>query len=315
MKPLISAIAAGLLLLHGKPIDPPANPGDAPTTGVAKEGREITSTVARPSKITFEGDGVKKGKGDGYRVKRPCWYEPFLNAQEMIDLHTKGAGNARRAAIDEESHREFIRPFEEKRGQEGLWWSTSYMLNDPAGAACAVALERFVFVPPGNTPPAGITIEQLAEIARAAMTVPEHTIKLNPEAKSFVNLPTWVWLEGIGQPRRTVTASIPGFMSVTVVATLQDIKIDSGTTPERAETHTEGCGPTGKQYVKDGQFTCGVRYLRSAIDQPQEKYPLTVTTVWPVTVVDNVVPVTFPPVEVGASRDIEVGEIQSNVRP
>ncbi|WP_245764913.1 hypothetical protein [Nonomuraea jiangxiensis] len=276
----------------------------------------MTAQVARAgSRLTISGDGAKNGKGDGYTVKRPCWYEPFLNAQEMIDLHTKGVGNARRAAIHEESHRAFIAPFLEKEGQEGLWWATNYMLNDPAGAACAAALEQFLFVPPNTTPPAGITLQQLAEIARAAMTVPQHTINLNPDAKSFVNLPTWVWIEGIGQPRRTVTASIPGFMSVTVVATLQDIKIDPGTTAERAEIHVEGCGPTGKPYVKGGQFTCGVRYLRSSIDQGQEKYPLTVTTVWPVQVVDNVVPVTFPPVEVDTSRDVQVGEIQSNVRP
>jgi enoyl reductase len=66
--------------------------------------------------------------------------------------------------------------------------------------------------------------------------------------------------------------------------------------------------------VKGGTFSCGVRYLRSSVDQPQEKYTLTVTTVWPVAVQGDVA-VQFAPVEVGTSRDVPVGEIQSNVRP
>ncbi|MEV4011077.1 hypothetical protein AB0J35_11295 [Nonomuraea angiospora] len=307
MKPLLAVLLAVPLLAAPTP-----GPGDVKVNGDQRGPTTTLSLEASTIKITGDGKG---GSGDGYRIPRPCWYEPSLDAEAMYRLHTEGAGPARRAAIDEGSRRAFIQQFEEQRGKPGRWWVPAYNKADPNGAACWGGLQQFIFMPPNTTPPSGITIEQLAQIARAALTVPEPTVKLNPDAKSFVNLPTYVWLENVGQPRRTVTASIPGVMSVTLVATLQDIKIDPGTTKDRAEVHEEGCGPSGKPYEKGAQFTCGVRYLRSAIDQPREKYTLTVTTVWPVQVADNVVPFQFAPVQVGGTRDVPVGEIQSNVKP
>ncbi|MGW0801859.1 hypothetical protein [Nonomuraea sp. NPDC002799] len=214
-----------------------------------------------------------------------------------------------------EGFKAFLQQFKDKIGQEGRWWGPAYNAADPKGHACWAGLEPFVFAPPGTTPPSGITIQELAELARAALTVPKPTIKLSPDAKSYVNLPTWVWLEGIGEPRRSVTATLPGVMSVTVVATLRSIKIDPGTAAERAEVQQEGCGASGKPYVKNGTFSCGVRYLRASIDQPRERYVLTVSTVWPVETTGSAVPFQFAPVEVETSRDVPVGEIQSNVKP
>jgi enoyl reductase len=316
MKALIPIVTAGLLLLRpAAPQDP--GPGDdtsAEGTQTGKSGETIGAKIeARRTRV--HGNGVKGGKSDGFRMKRPCWYEPFLNGPDMHRFFTEGRDAANRARIDEESHRAFVQPFEDKKNDPGMWWTPAYNKADPNGAACWADLQQFLFVPPGVTPPSGITIEQLAELARAAMTVPEQTVKLNPDVKSFVNLPTWVWLDGMGATRRSVTAEIPGVMSVTVVATLQDIKIDPGTTKDRAEVTESGCGTAGKPYARGGTFSCGVRYLRSSIDQPRETYPLTVTAVWPVQVQDNVIPVQFAPVELGVTRDVPVGEIQSNVKP
>ncbi|MFC5826711.1 hypothetical protein [Nonomuraea insulae] len=235
----------------------------------------------------------------------------------MLRQRSEGRDAANRARIDEESHQAFIQQFKDKIGQDGRWWLPALNEADPNGVACWTNLEQFVFVPTGNTPPSGITLEQLAQIARAALTVPEPTIKLSPDAKSFVNLPTWVWLEGVGQPRRTVTAELPGVMSVTLVATLKSIEIDPGTTPDRAEVTETGCGAVGKPYTRGGAFSCGVRYMRASIDQPREKYTLTVTTVWPVDIQSQggAVPFQFDPVQLEATRDVPVGEIQSNVTP
>jgi enoyl reductase len=313
MKALISLVAAGLLLLGNDPTTDPG--GGAGVNQSGTKGQDFEAFVKGPHSTRVFGDGVKGGKGDGFRMKRPCWYEPFLNANDMIKFQTDSRTQSSRILADERSHVAFIQQFLEKKDVPGTWWLPTYNTHDPGGAACWAGLQQFVFAPPNTTPPSGITLEQLAEIARAAMTVPEHTIKLNPDAKSFVNLPTYVWLEGIGQPRRTVTAEVPGFMSVTVVATLQDIKIDPGTTKERAETQEEGCGASGKPYVKGGAFTCGVRYLRSSIDQPRGTYPLTVSAVWPVAVAGNVVPFQLAPVELETTRNVPVGEIQSNVKP
>jgi enoyl reductase len=104
-------------------------------------------------------------------------------------------------------------------------------------------------------------------------------------------------------------------MSATVTASLKNIKIDPGTTADRAEVR-RSCGATGRPYVKGGTFTCGVRYLRASIDQPRQVYSLTVTTVWPVTgnAGQAVVPFAYDPVEAAVTRDVPVGEVQSTVR-
>ncbi|MET8861496.1 hypothetical protein ABZW11_00935 [Nonomuraea sp. NPDC004580] len=309
MRTLISMLMVSSLMVGYQAPPDEADPPDVNVRG-GGEGRTRHLDI---STDTIKISGSKGGEGDGYRIKRPCWYEPAGNAEEMFRKISDPRGN--RTQADTDRFREFIQPFKDKLGQEGLWWVPAYNKADPNGAACWAGLELFVFAPPNTTPPSGITLEQLAEVARAALTVPKPTIKLNPDAKSYVNLPTWVWLDGIGEPTRTVTASIPGVMSVTLVATLKEIKIDPGTSQDRAEVTESGCGAAGRPFTKSGTFSCGVRYLHSSIDQPGEKYTLTVSTVWPVEVADNTVPVQFAPVEVSATRDVPVGEIQSNVTP
>ncbi|NUP67820.1 MAG: hypothetical protein HOW71_37255 [Nonomuraea sp.] len=307
MNRVISLATAALMLLGN--LD---DPGGSPIEHGRTRGVEL-----RNSKIVISGNGAKGGSGDGYVLKRPCWYEPGMSAADMLKSQESLRDYWFRFTKNptEEKFQKFLKQFKDKVKEEGRWWGPAYDASDPKGEACFAGLDPFVFVPPGTTPPAGITIEELAEIARAALTVPEPTVKLSPDAKSFVNLPTWVWLEGVGETRRSVTAEIPGVMSVTVVATLESIKIDPGTTKDRAEVHQEGCGTSGKQYAKGAAFTCGVRYLRASIDQPRETYTLTVTTSWPVRAEGGVVPFQFAPVEVGATRDVPVGEIQSNVKP
>ncbi|MFB4266401.1 hypothetical protein [Nonomuraea sp. GTA35] len=309
MKAWLAALLVAPLLL-----DPIPGPGENTT----QEKEQTGNTVGWRGKHTsIRVSGDVGGSGDGYRIPQPCWYEPGPTPEEMLRQRGEGRDAANRARIDEESHQAFIQQFKDRLGQDGRWWLPALNEADPNGVACWTGLEQFIFVPTGTTPPAGLTIEQLAQIARAALTVPEPAVKLNPDAKSYVNLPTWVWLEGVGEPRRTVTAELPGVMSVTLVATLENIEIDPGTTGERAEVTESGCGAAGRPYTKGGEFSCGVRYLRSSIDQPREKYTLTVTTVWLVDIQaqGGVVPFQFDPVELETTRDVPVGEIQSNVTP
>lgn len=308
MKALIAMVIAGTMSLGAAPDPPSGTPIDEGRT----KGIELFN-----SNIVISGSGARGGKADGYVLKRPCWYEPGRDAAEMLKTQASLRAYWFRFTKNptEEKFQAFLKQFKDKIGKDGRWWGPAYNAADPKGEACFAGLDPFVFVPPGTTPPSGITIQELAEIARAALTVPEPTVKLSPDAKSFVNLPTWVWLEGIGEPRRSVTASIPGVMSATVVATLETITIDPGTTKDRAEVRQDGCGASGRQYTKGGTFSCGVRYLRSSIDQPREQYTLTVTTVWPVEVAGDVAAFQFAPVQLETTRDVPVGEIQSNVTP
>ncbi|MEV0617162.1 hypothetical protein AB0I81_27840 [Nonomuraea sp. NPDC050404] len=310
MKTWLAALLVAPLLLAPDP-----GPGGETSQEKIQSGN-TAGWQGKHTNIVVSGD-VRGGRGDGYRIPSPCWYEPGPTPEEMLRQRDTGRDAANRARIDEEGHQAFIQQFKDKLGEDGRWWLPGLNEADPNGVACWTNLEQFIFVPNGTTPPSGLTIEQLAQIARAALTVPEPTIELNPDAKSYVNLPTWVWLEGIGQPRRTVTAELPGVMSVTIVATLQEIKIDPGTSSDRAEVTVSGCGAAGKPYTKSGEFTCGVRYLRSSIDRPGEKYTLTVSTVWPVTIQGQgaAVPFQFDPVQSETTREVPVGEIQSNVRP
>lgn len=303
---IMNMVVAGLLLLNPNP-----NPGGG-GGGVEVHGSQKGNTAEinlKNSQIVLSGNG-RGGKSNGYRLKRPCWYEPGRNASEMLDFQQRSTRPEPGAPV---SRPDILKPFAEKLGEEGRWWTVAHDSSDPNGVSCQMALDTYVFVPPGTTPPAGITMAELVDIARAALTVPEPKIELNPDARSYVNLPTWVWLSGVGETTRSVTATLPGVMSATVTATLEDVQIDAGTTADRAEVKEE-CGPGGKPYAEGAAFTCGVRYLRASVDQPRDVYTMTVTSVWPIEVQDAVVPFAYDPVEVGVTRDVPVGEVQSTVR-
>lgn len=125
-----------------------------------------------------------------------------------------------------------------------------------------------------------------------------------------------MWLDGAQTAPRSVTATLPGVMSATVTATPSGLKIDPGTSGDRAEVR-EDCGPTGHPYARGREFTCGVRYLRASADQPRKVYPLTVTSVWNVTgsgTGGDATSLDYAPIEVSATRDVPVGEVQSIVR-
>jgi hypothetical protein len=306
MRSLIPFVLAASLA-----IAPGPDPGGPRGQGF-QDGR-TSGVVLRNSKIVLSGNGLG-AKSDGYRVQRPCWYEPGENADNMLTrqenvkdfwFHTHPTGT-------DQDYEEFLKQYKDKVGENGRWWSPAYNAADPNGLSCWTALQGAVWVPQGTTPPGGITLQELYQLARAALTVPEPKIELSPNVKSYVNLPTWVWLTGIGETTRSVTAEIPGVMSATVTATLTNVKIDSGTSGDRAEVRDD-CGPTGHPYVKGGTFTCGVLYRRASADQDRKAYVLTVTTVWPVTA-GGAGGFAFQPVQAQAVRDVPVGEVQTTVR-
>ncbi|MEU6738912.1 hypothetical protein [Streptosporangium sandarakinum] len=306
---IMNVAVAGLLLLAPGP-QPDGGGGGVRTSQSGNTSRiELYN-----SQIRLSGSGLG-AKSDGYQVKRHCWYEPGNDAEDELNFRN---GRQQRAekTWGETPDDAYLDKYKDKVGQEGRWWHVAHDGTD-AGVACFGGMEPEIWVPPNTTPPNGITMQELLDIARAALTVPEPKIKLNPDVKSYVNLPTWIWLDDVGQTTRSVTAAIPGYMSATVTANLHDMTIKSGTTDDRAKVMTD-CGPTGKPYTKGGKFTCGVQYLHASVDQPRRVYELTVTSVWEVTAQGQggVAPFAYDPyapIQVGATRDVEVGEVQSTV--
>lgn len=314
----VTSLVAGAVLAIGAP--PAAADPDQGPRGEAFQHGNTAGVKLTNSNISLSGNGLG-GKSDGYRMPQPCWYEPGLSAEDMRSLQVWQRKDAVQAGID---YSQEIRKYADKLGEKGRWWNISYNANDPAGQACASQREAAIWVPEGTTPAGGITLEQLMQVARAALTVPEPKIKLSPDVKSYVNLPTWVWLEGAEAEPRSVTATLPGVMSATVTATPARITIDPGTDDkDRAIVYQEGCGTTGKPYEKgadkgDADPPCGVRYLHSSADQPNKAYNLTVTSVWNVVGNGNqggqVVPFQYDPIQVSATREVPVGEVQSIVK-
>ncbi len=315
--PLLAPLLASLVMA------PTPGPG-RPTAEGFQEGKTAGVRLMNSS-IVLSGNGLggKGAKGDGYRIPRPCWYEPYKNAEEMLREEDATLRHAFRADPDladssansQQYTNDLLQKYRDKMGQPGRWWRAAYNAGDQNGVVCSAALAAAVWVPDGAVPPpGGITADELRQIARAALTVPDPQVKLSPDARSFVNLPTWIWLEGGTQEPRSVTATLPGFMSVTVTATPKDVEIDPGTTSDRAEVR-ENCGAAGRPYTKGGTFTCGVRYLRASIDQSRDVYTLTVTSVWQVVSTDDQggQPFPFDPIRATVTRDVPVGEVQSVV--
>ncbi|GII90953.1 hypothetical protein [Sinosporangium siamense] len=310
MKPSLLLAAAALVVAF--PATAAAeDPGSPPTTKKIETGNTRGIQLAH-SRIVVSGDGGG-GKSDGYQVRRPCWYEPGKGAAEMLaaqeDVRSYWLRYTPNAS--EKDYDKFLKQFKDKVGKPGKWWAPAYDAGHPNGNACWTGLDAFVWVPEGETPPGGITLEELSDIARAALTVPKPPIKVSPDVDSYVNLATYVWLEGDVPTTRSVTATLPGVMSATVTADLSNLVIKSGTSAGRADV-ANNCGTRGQRYQKGVKtLSCGVRYRRASIDQPRKVYTMTATAVWTVT---STAGISYAPINMSATRDIPVGEVQTTVR-
>ncbi|RJL33558.1 hypothetical protein [Bailinhaonella thermotolerans] len=318
--------AASLAASGSAPAAPQAAATQPPGGGGSQNGKDVTVWV-HDSQVRFSGSGYKGGRGDGYRPPA-CWHEPGPDAREYLDQRKRFQKDWLDGATPEE-RAEWEKRVEEWSGkldEKGRWWMPAFNAADRASDACRESLTA-VWVPDGQAPPpTGITMETLARLARGAMTVPDPQIGLSPGGKSFVNLPTHVWLENMpaSERRKSVTASIPG-MSATVVANLTKFKIDPGAPATRVR-HTPECEAPGQPYTRGAEFTCGAQYLQASIDQPDKVYVLTVTTEWEVSGYGEGAPpgggdgpdrfFDFSQLEnvvVTASIDVPVHEVQSTV--
>jgi enoyl reductase len=166
---------------------------------------------------------------------------------------------------------------------------------------------------------ANIPPHDLAEFALSMMTLPVPTFQLSPQAKSYVNLPTFLTgVTGIGE--RDVTAALPG-ESVTVTATTSSTNpITTLTTPNG--TPYTNCGLNGTR-ESSAQINaagagavpdCGVVYQQPSTQYAQG-YPLSVSVTWDVAWQETVggnAGGQFPAIPMPSAQvNVPVAEIQS----
>ncbi|GGV77728.1 hypothetical protein GCM10010294_45790 [Streptomyces griseoloalbus] len=136
--------------------------------------------------------------------------------------------------------------------------------------------------------PEAPTPEILAAYAYDKVKVPETEIELRPEARSTVNLPTWVWLDEGTFKDVTVRAELPhtGLWAETtakpVALHLEPGTDDAETYPASGDCEITDDGSIGSPYTKgdaDRTPPCGIRHLRATAGDP---YRLTASITWQV---------------------------------
>ncbi|WP_053720645.1 hypothetical protein [Saccharothrix sp. NRRL B-16348] len=136
-----------------------------------------------------------------------------------------------------------------------------------------------VWVPAGGAQPA-LSPEQVAEVARNRLRLPEVTIAASPAEDQLVNLPTWLWLSG-GWEEVSANASVTG-VSVTAVAKPRSVTWSMG------DGGSVTCTGAGTPYGPHAEPTspspdCGHIYRRSSADQSGHAFPVSAIVRWMVT--------------------------------
>ncbi|MFD3313095.1 hypothetical protein [Streptomyces sp. NPDC058694] len=226
-----------------------------------------------------------------------CWYEPYWEAKDFKTFMEaqwsiyESAGGSDGGTADDKARYKEGEPYEDfnaDKNGKGMWWvavENPGMKDEPAAGAC----QRDPFwVNNGEDPyvPQAIDTETLAGLAYQQTKVPDTEISSAPEAKSTVNLPTWVWLDKATFKTVSVTADLPGTgLWATTTAKPVSLHVEPGTDdaetyPSSGECAINDDGSIGEPYAKgkaEKTPPCGVRYLRSSGDDP---YELRATLTW-----------------------------------
>lgn len=164
-----------------------------------------------------------------------------------------------------------------------------------------------VWVPAGGGAQPALSPEQVAQIARNRLRLPEVTIAASPAEDQLVNLPTWLWLSG-GWEEVSANASVPG-VSVTAVARPRSVTWSMG------DGGSVTCGGPGTPFVsgrdpRRDSPDCGYTYRTSSAGKRADAYTVTVTVTWTVTWSGAGQGGTFPNMTTSASAAFRVAESQ-----
>ncbi|MFY1678240.1 hypothetical protein [Streptomyces sp. WMMC905] len=229
-----------------------------------------------------------------------CWYEPKWTPDEFEAEfqrrwsvpHFSGASEAFAMGQDRYVNGEPYEDFNKAKSGQGLWWSvvrdqSRADSGDPAAFACD---EPAFWVDNGESPPVAnaLTPEVLAQLAYAAIRVPNTEIRMAPQGAAKVNLPTWAWLDSERFQEVSVTASLDVgglHIEATTTATPVSLGLEPGTPDARTHPGSGECpinadGSIGRPYTAgqaDREPPCGVTYLRAS---GESGYDLHATVTW-----------------------------------
>ena len=327
MRPSVFSVVGGtaaLLLILSAPES--ATDGARGNVDASSNGENATVRVQDAKQVG--GDGGSSGDGSvpveapANFDPPPCWYVETYTPAQMKHRVEQINHQAKKTLIaDAETRQNWEESFGDyHKGDKGMWWESE--CSDPSSdeaLAWMAEHELFVWVPQREEPPEeAVDPEVLMKVALADLTVPEPTVRVNPSGRSYVGLPTWVWIErsDVAGPF-SETASIPNGPSATVKASEPRVKIDPGAPGEWANVHE--CSGTGKPYTKGTDASavppCGVTYKHASTGSSDQSYDMTVTVVWQVSWSgsDGTTNEPLTDVTVSTTEEISVAEIQTKV--
>ncbi|MGY0069020.1 hypothetical protein ACWZEH_19965 [Streptomyces sp. QTS137] len=269
------------------------------------------------ARIQYSGSVAKNGStgnvtsSDIKWTPPPCWYAPYLGAEDFkkkmskdIDsqMNAPGMGGHAGAALSElQRHYEDAygwsdtpgyKDYNVDRDGEGMFWAGVENPNEPDVLKRSSCTDLPFWVDNGEAPPPqyeeAITPEILAALAYQHMQLPDTEVSLAPEETTKVNLPTWAWLDKavFDEVQATAAINVPGFaIQATTTAKPVSLKLEPGTKdaetyPASGECTINADGSIGEPYSKgkaDRTPPCGITYLRSSGDGT---YDLQATITW-----------------------------------
>jgi hypothetical protein len=153
-----------------------------------------------------------------------------------------------------------------------------------------------------------VSPEQLAQLARKRLRLPQPRIAASPAADQLVNLPMWLWLNE-GWRQVSASASVPG-VSVTAVAKPTSVSWSMG---DRGSVECAGPGTPHRPDVdpRSPSPDCGYVYRRSSAAQPGQTYQVMATIRWTVTWSGAGQSGVFPGLTTSATTAYRVAESQA----
>lgn len=209
-----------------------AAPGDGSSSGCS--GQSCVASIYGKISVTSTGNvsaGTPSSGGGGTLPVIHCWLQPWLDAKQMQtwwdqqSLSTIGSEGGQALepyadAIDQHA----------KKPDKGMWWRGE---NDGSMAGTTNActkLPLLEWVPPGQEATAVaqfIDPKFLAEYAAASVVIHDPTLQARPQDKTFVTIPTTVYVTSSIAPGHVTASIFNGAESETVKVTAQHLKIST----------------------------------------------------------------------------------------